>query len=341
KNILFHETYGLDWIFIAGIVISFFALVLTFDSINGDRIRGVLPLTMSNSVSRSDVIIGKFLSRFVIIFIPFLMCFIISMLSIQTFSEFNFSMKYFTSIVIFFIVFSIYISVFLWIGIFFSAITDNPQKSIMLLLFIWFLLIVIIPATGKLTMVSFSSSANRNRYEHRLTLKEKEFELRDVSLKERTFENRMKIRDEQTRFRGLHFLSYMDGIMERIESARKILRISPYCTFRFITEEITSGGIASFTKFYEKAKQYKMVVAEFLISEDKNDPKSKHIFTEYTRRLVSNNEVDYSLFPRFENMPGKDNLFSKTMLLDFAILFMFFVLSFVCAWSGFIRMKIT
>ena len=257
------------------------------------------------------------------------------------FSEFNFSMKYFSSIVIFFIVFSIYISVFLWIGIFFSAVTDNPQKSIMLLLFVWFLLIVIIPAAGKLTMVSFSSAANRNKYEQTLYSKLKEFDLRDKSLKERNTENRMKITNEASRFAELHFSSYIDGIIERIESARKILRISPYSTFRFITEEVTSSGIASFTKFYEKAKQYKMVVAEFLISEDKNDPKSKHIFTEYTRRLVSNNEVDFSSFPRFENMPGKDNLFSKKTLLDFTILFMFLILSFVCAWAGFIRMRIT
>ena len=62
----------IDWVFIIALVLSFVAILFTFDAISGERERGTLRLTLSNSVSRGAVLFAKFLGAFLSISIPFL-----------------------------------------------------------------------------------------------------------------------------------------------------------------------------------------------------------------------------------------------------------------------------
>ena len=53
----------IDWVFI-GVLMSFFAILFTFDAIAGERSSGTLSLMMSNTVSRSQVLLGKSSAHF-------------------------------------------------------------------------------------------------------------------------------------------------------------------------------------------------------------------------------------------------------------------------------------
>ena len=60
----------LDWAFIIGLVMSFMAILFTYDAISGERETGTLSLLMSNSVSRATVLLGKFIGAFLTILLP-------------------------------------------------------------------------------------------------------------------------------------------------------------------------------------------------------------------------------------------------------------------------------
>ena len=64
----------LDWAFIVGYVLSFIALLFTFDSISGELERGTLRLTLANAIPRHIVLVGKFLGAFISINIPVCGC---------------------------------------------------------------------------------------------------------------------------------------------------------------------------------------------------------------------------------------------------------------------------
>jgi ABC-type transport system involved in multi-copper enzyme maturation permease subunit len=52
----------LNWSFIVALILSFVALLLTFDSVSGEKESKTLALALSNSVSRGTLLFGKYLS---------------------------------------------------------------------------------------------------------------------------------------------------------------------------------------------------------------------------------------------------------------------------------------
>ena len=74
----------LDWAFIVGYVLSFIALLFTFDSISGELERGTLRLTLANAIPRHIVLVGKFLGAFISINIPFAVAVLMNLLLIST-----------------------------------------------------------------------------------------------------------------------------------------------------------------------------------------------------------------------------------------------------------------
>ena len=60
---IFPTFLKIDWILIISSVLSFLALVFTFDAISGEGEHGTLRLTLSNAVARQTVLTGKFLKQ--------------------------------------------------------------------------------------------------------------------------------------------------------------------------------------------------------------------------------------------------------------------------------------
>ena len=53
----------IDWTLIIANILSFLALIFTFDAVAGEMAQGTLRLTLSNSVARRTLLTGKFLSN--------------------------------------------------------------------------------------------------------------------------------------------------------------------------------------------------------------------------------------------------------------------------------------
>ena len=71
----------INWVFI-GILMSFFAILFTFDAIAEERARGTLSLMMSNTVSRGQVLLGKYLGAFVTLMVPLIISILMNLLII-------------------------------------------------------------------------------------------------------------------------------------------------------------------------------------------------------------------------------------------------------------------
>ena len=61
---------SLDLAFIVKVVLSLFAILLTFDAICGEREGGTLKLVLSNAVPRDRVILGKLVGGFLALVVP-------------------------------------------------------------------------------------------------------------------------------------------------------------------------------------------------------------------------------------------------------------------------------
>lgn len=139
-----------DFGFIVLFVLSLFAVLFTYDAVNGEREQGTLKLVLSNAVPRSRFLIGKVIGAWIglvaPISIPVLLSLLIVILSgvsltgtdwARLITLLGLSLLFFT----FFIVF----------GVMISALTRRSAVSFLLSLVIWVGFVMIIPRAGVMT----------------------------------------------------------------------------------------------------------------------------------------------------------------------------------------------
>ncbi|MEW6455652.1 MAG: ABC transporter permease [Acidobacteriota bacterium] len=135
----------IDFTFIVSIFLSLAALILSYDSISGEREDLTLSSALSNSISRSRLILGKIAGGIITLLIPFFVSLLIGLLIISFNSKFNFNVSDWISFLIIIIGAIIYISIFYCIGIFISSKHRFSSSSILTSLFFWVLFVFIIP----------------------------------------------------------------------------------------------------------------------------------------------------------------------------------------------------
>ena len=129
----------IDWVFI-GVLMSFFAILFTFDAIAGERARGTLSLIMSNTVSRGQVLLGKYLGAFLTLMVPLVIGILMNLLLILISGNISFESSEGLRILGMVGLFALHISVFIFLGLFFSSRVSNAITSLVWLLLTWGLL---------------------------------------------------------------------------------------------------------------------------------------------------------------------------------------------------------
>lgn len=144
----------IDFTFIVTIVLSLFAILFTYDSINGERENGTLKLVFSNSIPRNKFILAKFtgswLGLVVPITIPVLLGFLLLLLSGIPLTGGDW-MK----ILLLLLISLLYFTFFIVVGILVSALTKHSSTSFLVLLILWIGFVFIIPRVGVMAAGQF------------------------------------------------------------------------------------------------------------------------------------------------------------------------------------------
>jgi hypothetical protein len=135
----------INWVFI-GVLMSFFAILFTFDAIAGERARGTLSLILSNTVSRGQVLVGKYLGAFVTLMVPLVMGILLNLLIILLIGSIPFGSADWLRILGIVGLFALHISVFIFLGLFFSSRVSNAITSLVWLLLTWVCLAFVFPS---------------------------------------------------------------------------------------------------------------------------------------------------------------------------------------------------
>jgi ABC-type transport system involved in multi-copper enzyme maturation permease subunit len=128
----------IDLLFNVSIVISLLALLLTFNSVTGEKESGTLKLTLSNAVPRHSVLLSKFIGNYLVLFIPFLFSLLIGVLILIYSGKVPiFSSDYFPYFLLMLFSSMLIIAVFFNLGIFVSSLTSRSATAIVVLLLVW------------------------------------------------------------------------------------------------------------------------------------------------------------------------------------------------------------
>ena len=344
---IFPTFVKIDWILIISIVLSFLALVFTFDAISGEAERGTLRLTLSNSVARGTVLAGKFLSILMSLGVVLLIGILMNLLLLS--GTLQLSGQEWGRIVGVSVVSLIYLSIFIALGLFVSSLTNRSATSLVILLLLWVIWVLLIPATFGTILSGFNQplstqdhSAQRSsqrkeiteRYEARGLYDHVPTRVRpptDATLLWAEFLNEERRADVRL---NKEFLSTR---IHQIQVARELNRISPTAIVQYAVESLAETGFQRHLDFLKNAERYADAFNDFLIAADRADPDSLHV--PFVREGMSDKPVSFESLPKFQDSVRLGDAF-KGAMLDVTLLLLFFSVLFAAAHVSFQRKEI-
>ena len=151
SNPVFAVFGALDLMFIVKIVLSLFAILFTYDAIVGEKEKGTLKLALSNDVPRDRLILGKAIGGYISLLLPLLIPLVLSLLILLISPDISFGGDDWARLLLIFLMFFLYLSVFFSLGLFVSARTSRSSTSFLVLLFIWVVFVMVIPKAAVIT----------------------------------------------------------------------------------------------------------------------------------------------------------------------------------------------
>ena len=148
KNRLFVLFSPPDFLFVVKVVLSLLTILFTFSAIAGEREQGTLQLMLSHSVSRGQVLLGKFLGGYLSIALPFLVAALIAFLLFVRAPLIALDGENWLRILMLVIASLGYIALFFFIGLFISTLTQRAATAALMSLAVWVILTLVVPNVG-------------------------------------------------------------------------------------------------------------------------------------------------------------------------------------------------
>jgi len=135
----------LDFLYIVTIIMSLLAMLFSYDAIAGERQSGTLRLVISNSISRTNILFGKFIGGTASLIIPFILSLLVGVLFISVNPAIQWDSSAWVELALLTAVSITFITLFYLLGLMVSTFSRYSSTSILNCLFLWVLLILVIP----------------------------------------------------------------------------------------------------------------------------------------------------------------------------------------------------
>jgi ABC-type transport system involved in multi-copper enzyme maturation permease subunit len=346
---------SIDWVFIVSMILSFLALVFTYDSISGEKEDGTLRQMLANTLPRYEVLLGKYLGVILTIGIPLFIGLLISLIIVVTSNVAVISGLDWLKIFVIVLLSFLYLSIFIFLGMFISSRTAHPANSMVMLLLIWVVLVILIPSFGgiisevsgnapnpaelerQLAEISAEAWGNADRYgeragnwtgnvNHPMNNPPARARLKTASV------------SGQNRAREDHH----NKMLAQSITGRNLTCISPTVIYQRASEAIAGTGINHCVNLYQQIKEYQASLKEYIRTKDAEDPDSLHlIFPEQSSasawRAISHNPVDFSSVPKFKERDIALGQSLRLAIWDVGLLVLFNLVFFAASFVSFLR----
>lgn len=344
---------AMDWENVILYFISFLCLMLSYNAFSGEKESGTLKLMLVNNISRSKIIMGKYLSLLTVITIPFLLGVLITVLALFLFPNIQPDENLYLKLALFLIVFILFITLNIFIGFLISLLSKKSSISLIYGITVWILFLVILPSS------SWIMGRNKVQIENRASLNQ--------NIKQQVNEVVFGNKDKYTRsWRGSwatkppneFVIKRVNGFNKEDEIRNSLQRdhikrqfaqvdysnrfsmLSPYSVFRLCSEKIADSGIYKTKKLYNDALNYSGIFREFMKDFDANDKESFHLISRdntTARLFCSQKELNAGNIPQF--IPSCTSLTNvmNSIKVEFIILFLWCAFLFCAVFILFIK----
>ena len=332
SNFMLWRFSAIDWTFVIGIVMSFAALILTYNGISGERERGTLRLTLSCPIPRATILLSKYIGAMISLAFPLIAGMLLNLIIVNSSSLVSLGGADWAKIVLVAGLSLIYVSLFAFLGLLMSSLTRSSATSLIALLLVWVILVILIPGSGGLLASRLAEVPDQGKM-YAQAVQASWDAGRPYGNGSFNWSPRESLPGAVAMSNAWEkvFYGYMNQLTRQVKLARKITRISPKAIYEYACEGIAGTGLGHFEHFFEQVKRYKEALWGFAQSEaKKGDDKvpGKELY-----RL----KVDFDAIPKFQERAATASETLKEVQLDVLMLFLFNVLFFLGAYAAFLR----
>lgn len=303
-------SYSPDLTFIVQFLLSFFAIVLTFNAVSAEKENGTLRLVFSNSFKSAHFILAKYVSAFITICLPLLLGLILSLILLAALSMTPFYSSLVLNFLSFLIISLLYLSIFILIGILCSIIGHSSKMSLVLSLLSWIFLVIIIPKSSGmlLSLKRFDVPAEEEIRELLFkaidaTNARMNKQIAENSVKgfdeDRKKEMKLKLNYERDKSAQDLFDFYLRKKLSAIKTIRAINYVSPASIFEFSASSIAGTGLSHFENLWQQTRQYGNDFVSFLKDNISTLKKGSYFYP--NSDSISNKPIDFNGIPKFED----------------------------------------
>ena len=350
----------LDLSMIIEIVFSLLALLFAFNTFSGERESGSLRQIVSYQVPRYCILLGKYFGALAILLIAMIIGFLCNLIILINSSSIHFDTEILLRILAIMVFSLLYVSIFLSLGMLFSALSHRSATALAFSLFCWIFFIIIYPRAVSYFVYQFSPLNMLEEWDTKIQQESgKRIELLS------NFEKKHGHYSDHGKFESVRFGNYWDievtganqnvikYFLERarqlepiiLDTAEKMWQIdlqkeaqlkkqkklidffssiSPAFLFLHANSILARTDEGSFERFFNYVREYRLQLIQWL--KNKNAVESK-------KWVVSEGELDISDLPPFKytTEPIVESL-NRALLYFILLLFInlfFFLLCFV------------
>ncbi len=280
-NNLFKLFTAPDLLYIIKVILSLCAMLFAFDMVSGEKETGTLRQSLSNNVKRPVLIFGKWLGGFTSFILPFFVAVLVATILVTLSPMVDMNAQHWARLGLFFLSSVIYLTVFFSLGLLISCLTHRSSTSLVISLFVWTILVFLIPNLGNILARQFVQIPTaqqlelkreqiRNKYNseyERMPKNQPDFKEREVSLLRRYVAEGDKLdEDYRNRFNSL------------VRVSQNITRFSPAAAFTFLATDIMATGMTEERRLKRAAQQYRNISLEWYTDENRDEESTEPAF---------------------------------------------------------------
>jgi ABC-type transport system involved in multi-copper enzyme maturation permease subunit len=245
------ERFGmLDLTFVVGFLMSLMAIIFSYNSISGEKESGTLKLTLTNSVPRDHVLLGKYIGGVASVLLPFLLSMLLAFGLIALVAGLPFSSSDYLAIGILVLIGCATISAFYLIGMLVSCFTKRSAVSLLTCLFIW---IFLVQGIGNIVSLTATVTAGGMTYEE---YRDKYMSIQQEVIREYGWENMQQVMGVVRQRQEALTAEFRRQQEAQLNTALKMAIISPAESYRNIAQALAGLSWTEGESIQEQCSDY-------------------------------------------------------------------------------------
>jgi ABC-type transport system involved in multi-copper enzyme maturation permease subunit len=345
----------LDWSYIVSLILSFIALVFTYDSICGEREKGTLRLMLAGATPRATFLLGKYLGLMLTLGISLLLGILVSLIIVITLKVDVIGFAVWLRILSLAALSFLYLSIFVFLGLFVSARTARSSISMATLLLIWVVMIILVPSLGRIFSDRLRHSPTVEEFERARSeaIRRVDDDMSAGKFGERAGARTPNPAECNPPARARYANAGAEAVNQVIEEhhnrmaaqavvGRNLTCISPVIIYQRASEAIAGVGINHCLNLFQQIKQYQVQLKDYIRDMDREDPESLHLLFDEENSVaewntVSKRPVNFDTVPKFQERDLALGQSLKLAIWDIGLLVLFNLVFFTAAFVSFLR----